>query len=90
MRFARLVTHYWSHHAWLEEDELVRGADRLSGIPGVLIHGRANLSSPPDFAMRVYRAWPGSELVYVDGVGHGGDTTLSRAVVAATDRFRPR
>ena len=35
--FARLVTHYFSHAAWLEEDELLRNAPRLAGIPGVLI-----------------------------------------------------
>ena len=87
MRFARLVTHYWSHAAWLGDDELVRGCFRLAGIPGVLIHGRADLSSPPDFPLRVHRAWPGSELVLVDGAGHGAE--LQRAVVAATDRFRP-
>ena len=32
--FARLVTHYFSHAAWLEEDELLRNADRLAGHPG--------------------------------------------------------
>ena len=34
--FARLVTHYFSHAAWLEEDELLRNAHRLAGIPAVL------------------------------------------------------
>lgn len=89
MRFARLVTHYWRHAAWLGDDELVRGAARLAGIAGVLVHGRADLSSPPDFARRVHRAWPGSELVLVDGAGHGSDAGMTRAVVTATDRFRP-
>jgi proline iminopeptidase len=43
--FARLVTHYWHHNAWLEGDVLQRDANRLSGIPGVLIHGRLDLGS---------------------------------------------
>ena len=90
MRFARLVTHCWRHAAWLGDDELVDGAIRLAGIPGVLIHGRADVSGPPEFAWRVHRAWPGSELVLVDGAGHGADDALTRAVVEATDRFRPR
>jgi proline iminopeptidase len=88
MRFARLVTHYWRHAAWLGEDELVDNAHRLPGVPGVLVHGRTDLSSPPDFAWRVHRAWPGSELVLVDRAGHGTNAELVPAVVAATDRLR--
>ena len=43
LAFARLVTHYFSHAAWLEEDELLRNAAHLAGIPGVLVHGRLDL-----------------------------------------------
>src|SRR5215212_9492022 len=41
--FARLVTHYFSHAAWLADDQLLVGAKALAGIPGVLIHGRLDL-----------------------------------------------
>ena len=34
--FARLVTHYFSHAARLEDDQLLSGAARLAGVPGVL------------------------------------------------------
>ena len=44
--FARLVTHYWRHHTWLEDGALVRDAHRLSRIPGILIHGRMDLCNP--------------------------------------------
>jgi proline iminopeptidase len=46
--FARLVTHYWRHAAWLEDGALLRDVDKLTGIPGVLIHGRRDLSAPLD------------------------------------------
>ena len=49
--FARLVTHYWGHAAWLDEGVLVAKRARLAGIPGVLIHGRLDISSPPDIAV---------------------------------------
>ena len=45
--FARLVTHYFSHAALLEDDELLRNAHRLAGIPAVLLHGRLDLSGRP-------------------------------------------
>ena len=44
--FARIVTHYFRHGAWLEEGQLLRDARRLAGIPGVLIHGRLDLGGP--------------------------------------------
>ena len=48
--FARLVTHYFSHAGWLEEDELLRNAHRLADIPAVLLHGRLDLAGPADVA----------------------------------------
>ena len=91
MCFARLVTHYWRHAGWLEDGQLVRGARRLAGIPGVLVHGRMDISSPPDTAWELARAWPDAELVLIDGAGHGtSDAGMAEAVVAATDRFATR
>src|SRR5215210_2109462 len=34
--FVRICSHYFSHHAWLEDGELLRNAGRLAGTPGVL------------------------------------------------------
>jgi proline iminopeptidase len=85
MCFARLVTHYWRHAAWLEDGILLREAGRLSGIPGVLIHGRLDVSSPLDIPWEISRAWAGSELIVVDDAGHSFG--LGDPIVAATDRF---
>jgi proline iminopeptidase len=74
--FARQVTHCWRHDHWLGPDALVRNADRLAGIPGWLVHGRLDVSSPLDSAWRMHQAWPGSELIVVDGEGHGGEQML--------------
>ena len=87
--FARLVTHYFSHRAWLEEDELLRNASRLAGIPGVLIHGRLDLAGPPDVAWQLAEAWPDAELHFVAG-GHTGDAEMDRLLLDALDRFASR
>ena len=87
MAFARLVTHYWRHAAWLEDGALLRGVERLSGVPAVLVHGRLDVSSPLDVPWSLARSWEGSELVVVDGEGHTGGPAMTDAVVAATDRF---
>jgi proline iminopeptidase len=90
MRFARLVTHYWRHAAFLEDGRLVREAAKLAGIPGALIHGRMDISGPADVAWKVAQVWTDAELTLIAGEGHGvsGSTTLD-AILAATDRFRP-
>jgi proline iminopeptidase len=86
--FARLVTHYWLHNAWLEEDVLLRDVNRLSDIPGVLIHGRLDLGSPVVTPWRLAQHWPGSELIIVNEAGHDArDPGMSESVVVATDRF---
>jgi proline iminopeptidase len=88
MAFARLVTHYWHHAAFLEDGALLRDASRLAGIPGVLIHGRMDLSSPLDVAWQLSQAWPNSRLIVIDEAGHGtAEPGMEEAVLAAIDSF---
>lgn len=89
--FARLVTHYWRHAAWLEDDALVRNAGRLAQIPGILIHGRLDLGNPLVTPWQLSQHWAGSELIIVDEAGHdAGHPGMSECIVAATDRFAAR
>ena len=88
MGFARIVTHYWSNAAFLEDGQLLRDAHQLAGTPGVLIHGRLDVSSPPDIAWLLAQEWPDAELVLVDDAGHGaGHPSTIEAILAATNRF---
>jgi proline iminopeptidase len=84
--FARLVTHYFSHAAWLAEDELLAHADRLAAIPGVLIHGQLDIGAPLRTAWQLAQSWPGSELVVLAAAGHTS-TSIGDRVVVATDAF---
>ncbi|MGA2521078.1 MAG: prolyl aminopeptidase [Acidimicrobiales bacterium] len=86
---ARIVTHYFRHDAWLEDGALLRGAGALTGVPGVMVHGRLDLASPLATAWALARAWPDAELVVVPRAGHTlGAEPMAEAVVVATDRFR--
>jgi proline iminopeptidase len=85
LRFARLVTHYWGHGAFLDEGILQRDAGKLAGIPGVLIHGRLDISSPVEVAWKMAQAWPDADLHIVEAAGHG--VGLSNLVLQAVDRF---
>ncbi len=87
LRFARLVTHYWRHAAFLEDEQLIRDAATLDGIPGVLIHGRLDVSGPLETAWRLSKRWTTSELHVLDDVGHGSGESFPGVVVRALNRF---
>jgi proline iminopeptidase len=84
--FTRLVTHYWRHAAFLKEDQLIDNVSRLNNIPGVLLHGRYDISSPLETAWRLHKAWQSSELHVVDDAGHGGGT-MPESIAAAINRL---
>ena len=71
--FATLVTHYWANDCFLPGAEgVLARAHQLVGIPGVLIHGRHDVSGPTITPWRLHKAWPSSELHVVESEGHGG------------------
>ena len=80
LAFVRICTHYFAHHAWLDDNALLHGAHRLAGIPGILIHGRLDLSAPLLTAWQLARAWPDAKLVVVEDSGHTGSPTMRAAV----------
>jgi proline iminopeptidase len=88
MSFARIVTHYVRHNGWLEDEILLRNAQALANIPGVLVNGRFDFQAPLSNAWALKRVWPRAELVVVDDAGHIATTNVSRELVRATGRFK--
>jgi len=86
--FARLVTHYWRHTAWRGDSEILDRMHRIAEIPGALVHGRLDLSGPPDIAWTLAQAWPAATLDVVDGAGHAaGHPGIAERMTSATARF---
>ncbi len=85
--FARLVTHYWRHVAFLDDDQLLRDAPRLDGIPGVLIHGRYDVSGPLETAWRLSQRWRSSRLHVIEEAGHGDGDAFLAAILDALAEF---
>lgn len=85
--FARLVTHYWRHNAWRAEGELLSGVSGIADIPAELIHGRLDVSSPPDNAWNLARGWAAATLHIVPGAGHTAGAALTGHTLSALDRF---
>jgi proline iminopeptidase len=90
LAFVRITTRYFSNGAWLEEGALLADARRLAGIPGVLIHGRLDLSCPLTTAWELARAWPDARLVVVADSGHKGSDSMNEYIFDALERFARR
>ncbi len=105
--FARTVTHYWGNGHFLgdggnggnegksgERDRdgvVLRDAHRLRGIPGTLVQGSLDFGNLLGIVWRLHHAWPGSELVIMDDVGHTvGASAMAEALVTATDTYGRR
>lgn len=85
LRFARLVTHYWRHAAFLEDGQLLHNMASLSNLPAILIHGRYDVSSPLQTAWRLHKNWPVSELRVVNDAGHRGGSLAEQIVDALNE-----
>ncbi|MDX2529850.1 prolyl aminopeptidase [Streptomyces europaeiscabiei] len=89
--FARTVTHYWGNGHFLDgggDGVVLRDAHRLKGIPGTLVQGSLDPGNLLGIVWRLHHAWPGSELLLIDDVGHSaGAPDMAAALVAATDKY---
>ena len=90
LAFVRITAHYYAHAGWLDDSAVIRDAGRLAGIPGVLIHGRLDLSCPVSTAWELARAWPGSTLLIDDHSGHRGSDTKRAWMLGTLASFASR
>ena len=88
--FARLENHYFTNEGFLDQDgQILARADRLRGIPGHIVQGRYDMICPPEAAVKLHRAWPGSDLHMVARAGHAlSEPGISAELVRIMDRLR--
>lgn len=85
---ARIENHYFSHNCWLEPNQLLGNADKLHGIPGIIVQGRHDCCTPPAAAWALKQAWPQAELQIVPDGGHlFTEPGITDGLVKAADRF---
>ena len=87
---AGIENHYFVNRGFFEhDDELLRNAHRLRGIPAVIVQGRYDVVCPTRSAWDLHRAWPQADLRIVPDAGHSAfEPGNVHELVAATDRFR--
>jgi proline iminopeptidase len=88
LALARIEAHYFVNDAFLEPNQILANADKLKGIPGVIVHGRYDMVCPFDNAFALHEAWPDSDLQIIRDAGHSAlEPGITDALIKATNRF---
>ena len=85
--FARLVTHFFGHHAFLPPDGISGRTGRIADVPAVLVRGRLDIASPLGVIWRLAQQLPLATLHVVEDEAHGGAGNTDQFLVQATNRF---
>jgi proline iminopeptidase len=88
LAFSRIENHYFVNNGFLEDQQLLRDAGKLRGIPGVIVQGRYDIATPARTAWQLHKAWPAAEFHLVSDAGHAySEPGILDQLIRATDRF---
>jgi proline iminopeptidase len=90
LAFARIECHYFQNRGFFKYDgQLLAEAGKLSGIPGVIVHGRYDLCTPISTAWALHKKWPDADYRPVADAGHAmTEPGIVDELIAATERFK--
>lgn len=90
LSFARIENHFFSNRGFFPEPNyLINHVDQLTGIPGIIVHGRYDMVCPLQSSWKLHKAWPGSTLHIVPNAGHTmKEPGIELQLVRAADAFR--
>jgi proline iminopeptidase len=54
----------------MQPNQIIAGADKLAGIPGIIVQGRYDLLCPPATSHALAAVWRDAEIRFVEGAGH--------------------
>lgn len=88
LAFARIENHYFVHHGWLTDNQLIGNVHRLHDIPGTIVHGRFDMVCPARTAYELHQAWPQADFHLIEGAGHAfTEPGILDRLIRTTDRY---
>lgn len=73
---ARIAFYYDEHHFFLNDNQILRNADKIAHIPAIIVHNRMDFCCVPKQAWDLHRALPKSQLQICGGYGHSTPALL--------------
>ena len=65
-----MEAHYFQNDCFMQPNQLLNNAQKLAGIPGIIVQGRFDLLCPPATSHALAAQWPDAELRAVESAGH--------------------
>ncbi len=88
LSLASIECHYFVNNAFLDPNQLLNDAHKLSDIQGIIVQGRYDLICPMESAWELHQAWPNSDLRIINDAGHSAtESGITKALIQATDYF---
>ncbi len=86
---SRIEAHYFKHHLYTTETDLVAHLGPLRKIPATIVQGRYDMVCPIMNADELARAWPEAEYIVVPDAGHSAmEPGIRGRLVATMERLK--
>lgn len=88
LAFARIENHFFVHHGFMREGELLDRAEQIAHIPTVIVQGRLDMCTPARTAFELAARLPQAQFTVVPDAGHAfSEPGTLDELVRAMDRI---
>ena len=89
-----MEAHYFQNDCFMKPDQLMTDAEKLAGIPGIIVQGRYDLLCPPATSHALAARWPNAEVRVAGGAGHslydpGIRDAVMKAIADLASKIKP-
>jgi proline iminopeptidase len=89
-----MEAHYFQNDCFMQPDQLMANAEKLAGIPGIIVQGRYDLLCPPATSHALAAKWPNAEVRVINGAGHslydpGIRDAVMKAIADLASQIKP-
>ena len=91
LAMARIESHYFINHSFIEPNQILDDADKIAHIPTIIVHGRYDIVCPVNQATALHARLPEAELHIVRDAGHSAlEPGITDNLIKATNQFALR
>jgi len=88
LSLARIECHYMLNNCFLTPNQILNNIEKISHIPGIIVHGRYDMVCTVANAWALHKAWPDSTLHIIPDAGHSSkEPGIVDALVRATQKM---